>query len=139
MRPRPPPLILLLMLLLLDYFALPKDLTKENFDKILGKSLPNEIQLGKESFTLKFNVAAKVIKNVKKFVLDSTSDEIASMINKSRDKSLDDASNPEDDAKGGKREVKAVFGSTDIRYREEKTASHEGAGSEKMRPSGETN
>jgi len=117
-------------------FALPKDLTKENFDKILGKSLPNEIQLGKESFTLKFNVAAKVIKNVRKFVLDSTSGEIASMINKSRDKSLDDISNPEDDAK---REVKAVFGSTDIRYREEKVASHDGLGGEKMRPSGETN
>jgi len=120
-------------------FALPKDLTKENFDKILGTSLPNEIQLGKESFTLKFTVPAKVIKNVKKFVLDSTSSEIASMINRSRDKSLDAINKSEDDTKSGKREVKAVFGSTDIRYREEKALGHEEAGGEKMRPSGETN
>jgi len=120
-------------------FALPKDLTKENFDKILGKSLPNEIQLGKESFTLKFTVPAKVIKNVKKFVLDSTSSEIASMTNRSCDKSLDAINKLEDDTKGGKREVKAVFGSTDIRYREERAPGHEEAGGEKMRPSGETN
>jgi len=120
-------------------FALPKDLTKENFDKILGTSLPNEIQLGEESFTLKFTVPAKVIKNVKKFVLDSTSSEIASKINRSRDKSLDAINKPEDDTKGAKREVKAVFGSTDIRFREEKALGHEEAGGEKMRPSGETN
>ena len=121
-------------------FALPKDLTKENFDKILGKCLPNEIQLGKESFTLKFIVPSKVIKNVKKFVLAATSDEIASMVNKNRDKSLEDTDKPEDEALGGKREVKTVFGSTDIRYREEKKAlSQDGSGGEKMRPSGEIN
>ena len=123
-------------------FALPKDLTKENFDRILGKCLPNEIQLGKESFTLKFIVPSKVIKNVKKFVLAATSDEIASMINKNRDTSLEDNKKPEDEAHGGKREVKAVFGSTDIRYREEKKAlsqGQDGSGGEKMRPTGEIN
>ena len=120
-------------------FALPKNLTKKKFDKILGKSLPSEIQLGKESFTLKFNVPSNVIKNVKKFVDDSTA-----MIESGRDQSTDSEvnNNPEGDSKEENLEVKAVFGSTDIRYREENiekvsNCSQDVVGGEKMKPSGE--
>merc|ERR1711936_322736 len=120
-------------------FALPKNLTKKKFDKILGKSLPSEIQLGKESFTLKFNVPSNVIKNVKKFVDDSTA-----MIESGRDQSTDSEvnNNPEGDSKEENLEVKAVFGSTDICYREENiekvsNCSQDVVGGEKMKPSGE--